>query len=498
LLIFNNIDLASYFGKLDGMDAFIVNDVFGRGPVIQETSRVTIPGMNGSYLNNVSTPTRVLGVKISLISDSLENMRKNVDELSSLLSTKEEAPIVFKDEPYRIYFGILDGESTWNEIVYTGQGVIYFTCSDPYKYGTQQTQQLSGITTITNNGTAETYPIFDLTVNQDTSIIELTNLSNLTKSGTARSIILGQPKPIDQAPVYTSTLVLQDTMSALTSWTGASEVDSGYVSGSFGVMPDGFYVDKWGDEDGTGVNGNSWIGPSLQKAISTPLNSFQADIFIENWNDDGGGTQVSPEGVGIIEVYMRDANGQMVCKIAFGDSFDNANENQGLFATAGKRYPAQHDRAGGWNDFDGVLRIKRDTDYYYPYIAQIIDGKHTGRERMGRIIPGPGIGTNAVTDIQIAMRKWYGARPMYQRIKEIKIYDFVGMYEYPDTTAKVEFKTGDNLHIDVAKGLVLLNGEIRTDVVGLDTDFWSLVEGANNVKPSNSITGTVSYRDRYL
>jgi len=488
----------SYNG-INYSNTLIVNRITGRETLSPRYRLTKVPGRDGGLVSGGEVPSRVITVESTVdLTDINESPTEYSATILSNIAYNPNAVIEFSDEPDVYYYATLSNYEVTEEGPRHMRLEVSFLCYDPYAYGTQQTQELSGITAITNNGTAETYPIFDLTVNQDTSIIELTNLSSLTKAGTARSIILGQAKPIDQAPVYTSTLVLQDTMSSLTSWTGASDVDSGYVSGSFGVLPDGFYVDKWGDEDGTGVNGNSWIGPSLQKAISTPLNSFQADIYIENWNDDGGGTQVSKEAVGIIEVYMRDANGQMVCKIAFGDSFDNAYQNKGVFATAGKRYRAEHDQYGGWNDFDGILRIKRDTDYYYPYIAQITDGKHTGRERMGRIIPGPGIGTNAVTDIQIAMRKWYGARPMYQRIKEIKIYDFVGMYEYPDTTAEVKFKTGDNLHIDVAKGLVLLNGEIRTDVVGLDTDFWSLVEGLNQLVVSPYVSGTATHRNRYL
>lgn len=490
-MIFNGVDLVEYFGMLDGRDVFIVNDVYGRGPISQKTNRVGVPNMDGSHFQSASTSERVLAVKITLNNMSLETMRKNVETLSGLVTIKKVCPIIFSDEYDRVYFGILDGEPDWNEIIYTGQGTIYFACPDPHKYeAIKRTTALPNA--INNEGTAETYPVFDLTVTQDTTRLSIANNSNKAPDGTPRSIILGRLHDVDDTLVDPKKLIMHDTMQSTSGWQNASEVDSGYVSGSFGVDVDGFYVEDW-EDTGEPPQGTTWIGPSLKKSLP-PLNSFTADIRIANGNDRDGNIGA----VGIIEVYMRDANDQMVCKMQFGDTFHNAYENFGTFVTADKRKQTYPKNQGGWNNFDGLIRINRDTGYYYPYISMIDkNGNHIHSKRVGRIIPGGGIGSNPVTSIQIAMRKPFRGKRMYQRIKEIKVYDEIGEFEYPDYTVPISFKAGDRIKVNTATGEVLLNGESRTDLLDIKTDFFSLVEGVNILDLTGDAVGTVEYRHRF-
>jgi len=177
MLIFNNIDFQEHFGMLGGMNRFIVNDVTGRGILTQETTRESVPGRNGSIVKSKRYPERPLGIQISFRSESLENMRKSIEELNALLMTDGEVPIVFKDEPDRTYFGMLDGSQDWEEIIYTGQGTINVLCSDPLKQG--ETNDFSFLESQTNEinvgGTAKTPAIMQAVVPSAVSQVDFTN-----------------------------------------------------------------------------------------------------------------------------------------------------------------------------------------------------------------------------------------------------------------------------------------------------------------------------------
>lgn|GEM_PF-3962552 len=458
--------------------------------------------MHGAHLTSHRLEPLIIEQPIGFKVKNEEDWLSIKDGLSSWLYTANPAPLEFEDEPGRIYYAVVQNTiDDLERMAWLREGTIQFLCADPFAYGRQQRHALlsGGVTTLANEGTADTYPVIDLTVKETSSRIEIASHSNLTKSNTPRSIVLGDLEEIGEEPVEREKLIMHDTMKSTNVWVGASSVDSGYVSGQMAANFEGFYVEQWGDEGSEEGLKSDWIGPSLQRAFTHPLDSFCADIYVSNRNyKDAAGTLI-PRAVGIIEVYMRDINGHMVCKIQFGDINGKASANQGVFASAGKTKVAKSSPANAWNDFNGILRIMRDSGYFYPYIAAIDkNGKHVNIREMGRVIPGPSVGTNEVTTIQVAIRKWAGAKQMYQCIKEIKVYDMIGEFEYPDYSPKLDFKLGDRLQIDTARSSVLLNGERRNDVINLDTEFFSLVEGLNRLEVSGNIEGTVTFRNRYL
>lgn len=459
-----------------------------------------VPGADGEYLESTEVEPIVIKQPFGFKIEN-EQWLTIKDELAAWLYTSDPVPLEFPDEPGRTYYAVVQNSiDDFERVARTRlrQGTIEFLCVDPYAYGTERSYSVSENTSVANEGTADAYPVFDLTVKEETTLIQLSNESNMTESGDARSIYIGTETDVDEETEESRVLVMHDTMQSTSGWTGASEVDNGYVTGQMGVMDDGFYVEDWGEDDDEGQKAE-WIGPSLQRSFDDELDSFQADINISNVNkmDDDG------RGVGIIEVYMRDANDEMVCKFQFGDTTDVAAMNKGAFATPEKRFeikPTQNPK--GFNDFDGQLRIVRDTGYFDPRLTKIENGIRMKWFGPGDVIPGKynydTTAKNPVKKIQIAMRKWVGAKRITMRIKEIKVWDIVGTFESSDKTPVHKFKAGDKIHVDTKKGLVLVNGEERTDLLHLGTDFFTLVEGINNLELSDNVEGSVSYRNRYL
>ena len=242
------------------------------------------------------------------------------------------------------------------------------------------------------------------------------------------------------------------------------------------------------------------VCPSLERTLPEQVNSFVADILIANRNEFDLNDKKIRAGVGIIEVYLRDINNNLIAKMSFGDSHGSSKaENSGRFTVDTSHKMLW--KPSGYNDFNGILRISRDTESFYGYIASMTaSGQHYKVTEIGPIVPRPGTAhENRVAKIQVAIRKYIGAQRIYQRIKEIKVWSTVGMYEYPDKRPVEKLKAGDQVHIDTRPqhAKILVNGEKRGMQLG--SEYFTLVEGINELDYNpDLIEGTVSFRNRYL
>lgn len=460
---------------------------------------VYVPSLDGAYPTTTNRDVLTINQPIGFVVKSDSDALRLEDELASWLFTSNSVPLVFDDEPGRTYYAVVQNTlDDFSRFVKQRQGTIQFLCYDPFAYGKQHTQPLSQ--TIAVEGTAETYPIFDLTVTGKTPLISIKNLSNLNEWGDPHAVLLGTETEIDEDPVERKTLVMHDTMQSTSGWTGASDVDSGYVSGQMKADRDGFYADAWGDEDEEGQRAD-WIGPSLKRSLPNPLKSFITEIDISNRNfKDFNGVEHNNR-VGIIEVYFRDINGNKVAKFQFGDTSDVIASNRFSFETSGKRKELPLRIPSAFNDFTGQIKIMRDSGYFYPSITwKNEDGIRMYWHEIGRTIPGGGtLGSNDVASIQVAIRKWVGAKRILRaRIKEIKVWDYQGEFEYPDRTIIEEFEPGDTIHVNTKTGLIMVNGEERIDLQHLASRMFTFVPGINKLEFSDEIEGTVTYTDRYL
>ncbi|AMQ06726.1 distal tail protein Dit [Sporosarcina psychrophila] len=141
-----------------------VTDVEGRGPFSQEIIRQQRSGASGSYYQKRRTPERFLRVHFTIDTTGLTTTRNLVDEqLNRMLNLSGPTPIIFSDEPDRIYYGITEGEPYWGESVRRVKGILYFLCPDPHKYGVEKTMSLQYNVPVNNIGTVATSPI--ITVN---------------------------------------------------------------------------------------------------------------------------------------------------------------------------------------------------------------------------------------------------------------------------------------------------------------------------------------------
>ena len=471
---------------------FRIIRILDRGPAAQENNLIAIPGRHGAYHRFKRRDAREISVDFELNSTSFADLQEKVVVLSELLDVDEPAPLSLPDEQGRVRFAIQNGEIDWEESHRKGRGTIYFLCPDPYSYSDVTLQNVTERPNVINDGTAETYPTFEIDVLEDITNLEIRNKSITDRLGANPAIVLGIPAQPDQELFVPEELVFHDSMQSTSTWQTASDVDNGYIAGEIAADSKGFYPVKFGE----GIDPNAWQGPSLQKGVGTSLQDFRADILIECLNP-------KPEQIGMLAVYFRDANNNIVARIGFGDTWAFKAENFGHFQLGnyytGPRIDAHADYAHGWNNFNGLIRVIRNGNVWTAYYAVIRpDGRHDWVHSRTIIIDTNGQYTAPIRTVQVAFRLWYGAERTNMHIKNIKLFK---LNQKPQSTA-VPFmaRAGDKLTVDTKTSKILKNGEQALYLADLQSQMFPLAKGVNRLEivPNDAVNVNAKFRKAYL
>lgn len=488
---FNGINLEDYFTDEKSGTFLVINEVYGRGPMSQTTDRITVPGRPGTFFRRKYKPERTITVKITLGGKSLPDLRAKIDRLNEILDVDEPAPIIFADEPWKTYYGILDGTPDWVEILRLGQGTLTFICDDPYGYSDNIMQNITSNSVIYNDGTAPTYPTFDIDVIKELTSLEIRNKSITDRLGANPVISLGVPAQVDQETYEPETLIFHDTMKSPSTWQSATNIDNGYISGEIAADSKGFYPAKFGD----GIKPGTWQGPSLQKGIGASLQDFKADISIECLN--------GVKQTGMLAVYFRDANNNIVARVGFGDAWEAKAENFGYTQLgnylSGPRVDAKPDKASGWNNFSGLMRITRKDNVWTAYYAIVkANGTHDWVHSRTKIIDTSRLYTAPIETVQVAFRMYYGSQKATMHIKEIKIFQLNKKTE--NNAVPYMAQAGDKIIVDTKTSKILKNGEQTLELADLQTQFFPLTKGPNllEISPNDAVNVKATYRKAYL
>jgi predicted phage tail component-like protein len=470
-----------------GAGAISINSIKGRGPSRRDTTLLEVPGRNGAFLRRVKTPPRELDVSITLRGDDFIDLRDRVDQLNDLVTTEETVSIEFSDED-KTYYGVLADTTDWDEIRNFGQGTLQFVCPDPYKYDDEVSAQFaSSSVSIAVGGNEPTLPRFEAVALEDTTHIDF-----VKPDGTYMRI--GQPATIDDTIFEKETLVMHDTMDSVTGWTTPTYVDNGSITGTMKAEGGAFMVDTWGPA----TDPPDWQGPSLKRSIGEALDQFQIDVLLENFNTGGSNK------IGMIEIYLLDADNNTVAKIGTEDVQRTSAiiQNKMQLGTTSNRhnYHIEADIKAGWNDFDGIIRLRRElvngVYMYRPYFAKIYpDGNHYWRSFWYKYYDFSEQYTAPITQIQVAIRLKAPATYTDMKVKDIKAYR---INEQP-TGIPTVLKAGDTLTIDHVTEDILINGEPRKDLKDFGASYFSLDPGTNSIVqyPIGALDTTVYWRNKY-
>ncbi|WP_339145454.1 MULTISPECIES: distal tail protein Dit [unclassified Sutcliffiella] len=414
---------------------------------------VSLPGMPGAHHSDTEVEVRIIDQPFFIKARDKEELRKMEENMANWLVTKEAKPLIFDDEPDRIYYAMIQGGIDVGDVGKEfGRGTITFLCADPFKYGSQLTFKKNASTedtntlAIANPGTVEAYPEFKFTVKKS-----ITHLDIINRDAYMR---IGRPVTVEDTIIQPRETILSDAMNTLVGWSNASQVDGGVVAGSFMVGSDGFQVNSFG-------SGEAWHGPSLQKSISQPLRNFQVEMRCKFFS-------MSPVGVGRIELYLLDANGNKFAKLAFKDihRYNYLQQGEvrvgphvgGTFIIAGTPPDPKQ-----WDYFTGILRLSRINGKWEAYIANI-DGVHIGVMEATYIDES----VNAdLTGIQIHAGVSGTNSPATMRIQQIRVYK---LNDVSGSVVPYIAQPGDEIIIDHKSDSILINGQ---DMKKLKGDFIS-------------------------
>lgn len=129
-----------------------------------EVTTTDIEGNVGLYFVKKTHGVRVIRMDLAIIGDTPEDLMDRVEDVADWLDADKPEPLVLNDSPDRTFYAIVQGDTSLDEQLKYGFFTVEFICPDPYSYGAERTENLvSGVNSITYNGTAPTYPTMTIT-----------------------------------------------------------------------------------------------------------------------------------------------------------------------------------------------------------------------------------------------------------------------------------------------------------------------------------------------
>ncbi|WP_346207611.1 phage tail domain-containing protein [Caldifermentibacillus hisashii] len=454
--------------------------------------KVTVPGMPGAHVTDIREDERKIAIELQLEAESIVKFDDLKHQIFNIFFSKEKLTIIRDMYPNQEIYAYLEGEYDIDNITdRDGNVPLTLTMPDPYKYGPEVSVKFtSDVFTLTNIGTAETPPMFELEVFKPVTFAMIQNQDN-------EYMMIGKPTDINSQVIDTKTLVLEERGETLNTWLKSpTTVDGGVVAGTFGSDNAGITVSDYG-------TGENWHGPALIKEIA-PIDDFEVSLFCEV-------SQYMRNETFRIEYYLFDEYMNALGKMAIVDpslefyQIEGEGRYGGFTVGDHSNYPisSTNYKYTNWDYFNGLLRMKRIGNQFEFYIARIADdGTHyyiakqtytdTKKQYTGR-----------VKYVQIHIGT-YGDEGYpgqsgvqdYVRINSLKVYklakenkDQTPYIAYPNDIIKFDMKTKD----------ILINGESRMDLKDFGATFFNLKKGDNQlvVMPRDSFRVKVSYRERY-
>lgn len=485
--IFNNTNLDESLTDNDG--EFRTLAVSGRSNTTNRINIIGVTGMDGVYEEEgANVEPRNPLVKFRIRDETNEGFAERLTKLNALLrGSKKELEFADEDVTYYATVSALElPEEDSNDLI----GTMTFLCSDPYKYGLEQTKILSDISTVENKGTAEADPIFELTATKKTTFAMVSN-------GNDEYNLIGEPAEVDEVVVNEKDIILVERGDTISQWTSTgAKIDgnTARVQGIFGVDGTGIIATDYG------ATAPAWHGPAVMKEI-IPTQDFEVEMRLRAKTTDD-------KQVYRIEFYLFDENMNVLGKMAIVDNSANqtkiaAEGRYGDFLGTAINYPLySKNYLKMEKHFHGMIRMRRRGQKFEFYVARTTrGGGETGKhwdQLTKTFIDAENEYQGKLKYVQIHMGK-YGDKPgvSLPRINNIKVSKY---NTYTEDQTPYILDVGDKVLFDHKNDDILINGEARNDLKNFGGSFFKLSKGYNNliVTPENSFTSDIKFRDKYL
>ena len=309
---------------------------------------ITVTGMSGAHLSHTDVQVRVITVPVLVKAENISDLQKVKEDMADWLVHDEPKELIFKDEPDRAYYAVVDGELELDEIFSTGRGEITFICPDPYKYGPEQEKEFQGDTAvIENEGTAETYPIIEVELKEDTPFLAVSNGDDMN--------MIGNIPDAEEEVFERFENILTDTLNTTVGWTNINftPYTGTITNGTIVADTDGFRPSDYGYQAGM-----AWHGPALAKSLSQPLQDFHMHYTAFQRATDLAS-------FGRTELYALDSVNKPVASVHFiKDTYGNITRPEiyiyNIDGVPRRILSFKRDQVSEWKDLTGYLSIMRE------------------------------------------------------------------------------------------------------------------------------------------
>lgn len=146
---------------------------------------ITVPTMEiPRKAGAIGLPRNEIGIReitigVTMLGVSHVDVRERVRALSGFLVKSTDQDLIFSDEINKKYLARFNQSANdLEELAYTGEGELTFTCFDPFAYDIYESTFNSGAAqewTVTNSGSVEAFPIFRIVPSANAAAITLKN-----------------------------------------------------------------------------------------------------------------------------------------------------------------------------------------------------------------------------------------------------------------------------------------------------------------------------------
>ncbi|WJE51109.1 phage tail family protein [Bacillus cereus] len=448
-----------------------------------------VPSYPGARLLSTETDIRVLSIPIGIIVPDGKDLEKLKEEIADWLITDQPCELIFDIEKDRTYMAIVDESFDPDEFVTLGQGVIKFICPMPYKLGAEQSVDFKYnngqlIANISNKGTVESNPIFDVTVEKASTFFDIWNGYDYFR--------IGYPLSITEQPIERNKRVLWDDMSTTIGWTDVTASgDNTKGGGKFKSDGKRFTAESMGDVK------VGWHGCLAKKNI--PQGPFK-DFIMESYVTV---RSYVTEELGRVEVDLLDENGKYVTRILIGDfvygsilnrafcKIGDGNNKVVLINTKDKNPTF-------FKNFRGRFRVSRIGNKWQASVSKFREGTDVDNETVkitwideNNIVPA-NIAQVQISICQFSENKW----PSDMSIEDLKIWK---VNDISQNSVPYIVNPGDKIIVDTERSLVTIDGRSSINIKDIFSDFPVINRGNNKLEimPSDIGIAKVTYRERY-
>ncbi|SEB15716.1 Phage tail protein [Thalassobacillus cyri] len=421
-------------------------------------TKLTSPGMAGSYLSQSKEEERHVSIGLQIEADTLSEFDSKKHQIYELFCTEKKFSIVRDITPEKEIFVLQEGEYDIENIT-KSDGVfnITLTMLDPYIYGPVITADFNGnnVVEITNNGTADAEPVFELEVLAPITFAMIQNQNN-------DYMMIGRPVDVEKySAVEEYITILDDELTDTTAWTAGSNIDGGTVAGTIVSDGTGFVPDTWGYAEG-------WHGPALKTSLSEVLTDFRVEARFEF------DSSTSPDLLGRVGIHLLDETDQFVASATVKDVFPNAVRGQGVIragdVNVGYNFLEEEPYWNRARILEALVRIERRGHEWEGYIAEIIqvNGRHHTRVREFHMDSEQQfVRKLAQVQVHFGTRWSYTAPAMKVNNLKVEKINNLTSDQIPYIAKAGDFITFDNTN----NGEVLINGEPFEDIAFGSTFF---------------------------